>query len=139
MATLSFLSIRGFRRAAQSRARGAAAAAATPAIPVSDYYLVWVSKALTERDLNVPTGPHPHRTGSMLWKKGAMDNIDQRSFFRDDVFSALPWTPDPRHPHLERTRASFELVIKNLNHGKFTLQLTHNADTTSRSYEKTTR
>jgi HKD family nuclease len=126
-------------RADYPRARRTAAAAAVraaPALPISDCYRIWESKALSERDLNVPTGATTHRTGSILWKKGAAENIDQRHFFRDEVFGALTWTPDPKRPHLERARASFELLIKNLNYGKFVLQLTHNTDRTSRSYQQ---
>lgn len=114
----------------------AAIIAPTPVLPIRDYYLVWESKELTERDLNVPTGATTHRTGSMLLKKGAIDNIDQRHFFRDQVFNALTWTRDARKSHLERAVAMFELVIKNLNYGKFRLRLTHNTKTTSRTYRQ---
>jgi HKD family nuclease len=117
-------------------ARAASGAQATPALQTWDYYLVWESKALTERDLNVPTGATTHRTGSMLWKQGGMEGIDQRHFFRDAIFEGLTWTPDQRHPHLERARAIFELVIKNLNYGKFTLQLTHNTRRNTKSYRQ---
>jgi len=124
-------------RPARARAGGAAARAVpTPALPVSEYYLVWESKALTERDLNVPSGPTTARTGSMLLKKGALENIDQRHFFRDEVFDALTWTRDPKKPHLERAAAMFELVVKNLNYGKFRLRLTHNTKTTSKTYRQ---
>jgi len=124
------------RRAVPARAgrRGAARPAPRPPLPIEGYYLIWESKALTERDLNVPTGPGTHRTGSMLWKKGATENIDQRHFFREEVFDGLEWTPDTRQPHLERARANFEIIVKNLNYGKFMLRLTHNASTTSRAY-----
>jgi HKD family nuclease len=129
----------GPRRIAQARA-GAPVRATRPtprpALPIDDYYLVWQSRALTERDLNVPTGTTTHRTGSMLWKKGATEGIDQRHFFRDEVFDGLSWTADSRRSHLERTRASFEIVVKNLNYGKFTLQLSHNTRTTSEAYRQ---
>jgi HKD family nuclease len=127
------------RQAAPARAGAPGAAARpapTPALPMTGYYLIWESNALTERDLNVPTGATTHRTGSMLWKKGATEGIDQRHFFRNEVFDATIWTPDPKHPHLERARASFEIVIKNLSYGNFMLQLTHNTDRTSRSYKQ---
>jgi HKD family nuclease len=138
------LRIRG-RRGSTSKQRGPARAggrrviarpAPTPALPITEYSLVWESNALTERDLNVPTGATTHRTGSMLWKKGATEGIDQRHFFRDEVFDTTIWTADPKHAHLERARASFEIVVKNLNYGNFMLQLTHNTDKESRSYEQ---
>jgi HKD family nuclease len=120
------------RRGERRAGRGVPA----PALPISDYYLVWQSNPLTERDLNVPTGPTTHRTGSMLWKKGAMEGIDQRHFFRDQVFEGLLWQADAKRQHLERARATFELAVKNLNYGKFTLQLTHNTLQNTASYRQ---
>lgn len=119
-----------------ARAAQPAIAQPAPAVRATEYYLVWESNALTQRDLNVPTGPNTHRTGSMLLKKGAMDNIDQRHFFRDEVFDTLNWIPDPRKPHIERASAKFELVIKNVNYGNFTLRLSHNTKTNTRSYQQ---
>src|SRR5690606_12756867 len=56
-----------------------------------DWILMWESNGLTERDLNIPTGPNTNPTGSMLFKKGNMDDIDQRHYFREDVFVDLDW------------------------------------------------
>lgn len=50
---------------------------------------IWESNALTQRDLNIPKGENTNPTGSMLFKKGKNKGIDQRHFFRDDVFDAL--------------------------------------------------
>ena len=105
-----------------------------PAVRATEYYLVWESKELKRRDLNIPTNPNTHATGSMLLKKGAMEGIDQRHFFRDDVFDALKWVPDKSTPHIERASAQFELVIKNLNYGKFALKLSHNTKKDTASY-----
>ena len=99
-------------------------------------YLVWESKPLTERDLSIPTGAGTHATGSMGLKKGALDNIDQRHYFRDEVFAHLTWTPDPPPKKWERAHAKFELVIKNLNYGVFDLKLSHFTDQKSASYRQ---
>jgi HKD family nuclease len=99
-------------------------------------YLVWESKELTERDLNIPTSAGTNPTGSMGWKKGAFDDIDQRHYFREDVFSDLNWIPDKPPSKWERTQAKFELVVKNLNYGVFDLKLSHNTDTDSTSYRQ---
>lgn len=123
------------RRAVPARAT-VTRPAPRPTLPTEDYHLIWESRALTERDLNVPSGATTHRTGSMLWKKGAAEGIDQRHFFRDDVFDGLVWTSDRKLPHIERARASFEIVIKNLNYGKFMLQVSHNTSTTSKAYRQ---
>ncbi len=107
-----------------------------PPEPGSGFLLVWESRGLTERDLNVPKGDGTHATGSMLWKKGAAEGIDQRHFFRDEVFAGLDWQRDPSLPHYERTQADFFLVVKGINCGKFTLRLSNNSDTTTRTYEQ---
>jgi hypothetical protein len=103
-------------------------------VAVASKYLVWESKQLTERDLSIPKSEGTHPTGSMGWKKGAFDDIDQRHYFREDVFADLDWIPDQKRPKWERAQAKFELVIKNLNYGVFDLKLSHNTDTESRTY-----
>jgi HKD family nuclease len=117
------------------------AAPAVPLPPVSAVrYLVWQSKALHERDLNIPVGANTSATGSMGLKKGALedDKIDHRHYFRDEVFAHLTWTPDPspQKAHLERAFSNFELIVKNLNYGVFTLKLSHNTDQNSKSYKQ---
>lgn len=114
----------------------AAAAVPVPAIPNPDFVLIWESKGLTERDLNIPSGTGTHATGSMLWKKGAAEDIDQRHFFRDEAFDGLNWQPDPNKPHLQRVEADFKIVVKGLNFGEHKLKLTHNTDKTSASYQQ---
>jgi HKD family nuclease len=100
------------------------------------YLMIWESKGLTERDLNIPSGDGTHATGSMLWKKGAADDIDQRHFFRDEAFAGLDWKHDPNKANYERSEAKFQIVVKGLNYGEFQLKLSHNKDKTSRSYEQ---
>lgn len=99
-----------------------------------EFVMVWQSKALTERDLNIPTGSRTNATGSMLWKKGAAEDIDQRHFFRDEVFAGLRWNRDSRKTHYERSEADFILVVKGLNYGVSRLKLSHNTSVTSATY-----
>jgi HKD family nuclease len=99
-------------------------------------YLVWKSRALTERDLNIPTGRHTNPTGSMGLKKGSFTEIDQRHYFRDQVFTDLNWTRDTPPTKWERGHAKFELVIKTINYGVFELKLSHNTNRRSRSYRQ---
>ncbi|MBL7767113.1 MAG: phospholipase D family protein [Chitinophagaceae bacterium] len=100
--------------------------------------LVWESGKLTERDLNIPKGSNTNPTGSMLFKKGKMEDIDQRHYFRDTVFSSLKWKRDtkPGTTHLERAVATFKIVIEGKNEGTFKLTITHNTRTDTRSYEQ---
>ena len=80
-------------------APAAAAPAAAPAplpVPVEDRWeQVWESNGLTRRHLNIPDGDNTNPTGSMLMGVGAWDGIDQRHYFRDEVFAALDWVPEP--------------------------------------------
>jgi len=99
-------------------------------------YLVWESKELTERDLSIPKSAGTHQTGSMGWKKGAFEDIDHRHYFRDEVFSGLNWTKDPKKSNIERTKAKFELIVKNLNYGVFDLKLSHKTDIQSTTYQQ---
>jgi HKD family nuclease len=121
---------------------GTLAVAPTPAVPVTSL-LVWESDPLVRRDLNIPlsksrNNKRTNPTGSILLKKGAFENIDPRTYFRDDLFAHLAWTSDlaSRKPHLERASENFELVIKNVNCGVFKLKLTHDTRLGSRTREE---
>jgi HKD family nuclease len=95
-------------------------------------HLVWESEPLKRRDLNIPYPKSRHDkktnpTGSILLKKGAFEDINPLTYFRDNLFAHLTWTSDPesKKPHLERAFEDFELVIKNVNCNVFKLKLTH--------------
>lgn len=100
--------------------------------------LAWQSKALTRRDLMIPTRATTNPTGSMLFGKGALEDIDQRHYFRDEVFAHLNWQHDSaaRTRHYERAEAQFQLVIRDVNYGAFTLRLSHNSRTDTKSYKQ---
>ncbi len=100
--------------------------------------LVWQSESLTRRDLQIPEGASTNPTGSMLFGKGALDDIDQRHYFRDEVFPVLDWKFDTRlqTSHMERAEARFQLVIRDVDYGVFTLRLSHNSRTDTRAYEQ---
>ncbi|MBU1695262.1 MAG: phospholipase D family protein [Verrucomicrobia bacterium] len=104
--------------------------------PDRRFLLVWESRGLTERDLNIPSGSKTHATGSMLRKKGASEDIDQRHYFRDDVFAGLYWQTDRALPHYERAEAIFQICVKGLHYGSFKLKLSHNTNTESKSYKQ---
>jgi len=100
--------------------------------------LVWESKPLTARSLNIPRGSNTHSTGDANLGLGLMEDIDFQHYFRDVVFSSLPWKKDPASisPYLERAHANIELVIKNISYGVFELEVTHDPRTNTRSYEQ---
>jgi HKD family nuclease len=103
-----------------------------------NYVEVWKSRPLSERDLNIPSGPNTNATGSMLLKKGLLRGVDHRHYFKDQVFSGLDWQddPSPNHKHLKRSKATFRININDINMGEFVLDVNHNSDVTSRSYEQ---
>jgi len=98
--------------------------------------LVWESKALTERSLNIPSGTNTNITGDANLGLGAMVDIDFQHYFRDVVFSSLQWSVSPTSvsPHLERAKVDVELIIKNISYGIFNLEVTHDPRTNTPSY-----
>lgn len=104
----------------------------------NQWILMWESGGLTERDLNIPHGKNTNKTGSMLLKKGNFTQIEQRSYFRNEVFQDLDWNFDVRSgkQHIERTQASFFLQIRGVNFGSFLLKISHNTKTDTASYRQ---
>lgn len=127
-----------FRGTKKPTAKTTAATAAVVGSVSKKGELIWESGKLTERDLNIPKGSNTNPTGSMLFKKGKTEDIDQRHYFRDTVFSSLKWKRDtkPETSHLERAEATFNIVIDGKPSGTFKLTLTHNPRTDTRSYEQ---
>jgi HKD family nuclease len=116
---------------------GVTAAAAVVA-PRERLTLVWTSNPLKRRHLTIPTGSTTHQTGSMLFGKGALSDIDQRHYFRDEVFVDIEWTRDanPRWHHLERGEAEFRFIVKDVEYPSFRLRLTHNTRTDTPGYQQ---
>lgn len=127
-----------FRSGRKPTVRTKTAAVATSGSVPKKGGLVWESGKLTQRDLNIPKGPNTNPTGSMLFKKGKTEGIDQRHYFRDTVFGALKWIKDknPSTSHLERAAATFHIVIDGKSSGRFKLTLTHNPLTTTTAYKQ---
>ena len=104
---------------------------------VTNQNLLWRSGRLNRRDLNIPTGTNTNRTGSMLFKRGdPSQNIDQRVYFRQEVFANQNWEFDrnPRYNYMERCFCNFRFVIKGIDYGVYTLKLSHNTRTDTATY-----
>ncbi|TAL16052.1 hypothetical protein EPN96_10570 [bacterium] len=100
------------------------------------FALVWQSKPLTERDLNIPSGANTHSTGSINLDKGLLDEeVDHRHYFRDEVFQALNWN-QPQKPTIVDAVAKFSLIVKGLNHGEFDLRVKHTTSTNTKTYKQ---
>lgn len=140
-------SISAAKRAAHKKA--AAVPAATKAVPAKkkkndqqpadgvELVLVWQSKELTRRDLDVPiAGRNTNRTGSINLDKGLLpDDVDHRHYFRDEVFSELTWSPTSSKT-VDEAHAKFQLVVKGVSYGEFDLRIGHTTSTTSKSYKQ---
>ncbi len=103
----------------------------------ADYELVWESKELTRRDLSIPDEKVTHATGSMNLDKGRLAaEIDHRHYFRDDIFDALKWKTSSRKNTVEDATATFELVLKGVSAGEYTLTIHHTTSTTTQMYKQ---
>lgn len=100
----------------------------------TSYTLLWESKKLTERALNVPTSAKTNPTGSINLTKGSM-NIDQKTYFRNTVFNSLTWSAKPGTT-LETADCPFTLIVRGHDYGEFSLKLTHDTNTASRSFQQ---
>ncbi len=112
-----------------------AAKAAAPTAGI-DYELMWVSKELERRDLNIPrAGRNTNATGSINLDKGLMEaSVDHRHYFRDVVFAGLNWPA--KSGQVDTTTASFALTIKGVDHGTYNLTVRHTTSTTSATYRQ---
>lgn len=101
----------------------------------SNLELVWESKPLTQRDLNIPNKQNTHPTGSINLDKGQLEEqIDHRHYFRDIVFPNLKWTK--KSNTVEEARARFQLVVKSIYYGEFYLRIGHTFNKTGTSYRQ---
>ena len=119
-------------------AKNAAAVAPAAPLPASgvEYELVWESKALTRRDLNIPDGNSTNRTGSINLDKGLLPpEVDHRHYFREEIFADLSWRQSNR-PTVEEAYTKFQLVLKGINYGEFDLRIAHTMGTRSAAYNQ---
>ena len=109
-------------------AKKAAAGAPLPP-PVSattgvDLELVWESKALTRRDLQIPNGANTHVTGSINLDQGQLPkDVDFQIYFREEVFSALNW--NERSATVEEAYVHCHLILKGISYGDFDIAISH--------------
>jgi HKD family nuclease len=112
---------------------GAPAPKPVPSTVGVEFELVWESKPLEERDLQIPKGKNTNKTGSINLDKGLMpETVDHRPYFRNNVFSALTWTQ--RSATVDEAFAKFQLVLKGISYGEFDLAIRHTTSTTSAAY-----
>jgi len=101
-----------------------------------EYDLVWESKPLSPRDLNIPEGENTNKTGSMSLDKGLLPvDVDHRHYFRENIFDQLDWSAT-RVKTTEEAYAKFHLVIKGISYGEFNLRIGHTVGTDSKAYKQ---
>lgn len=133
------------KAAAKPKPTKAAKKAAPGAVPAPkpipkaagvQFELVWESKPLSLRDLNIPDGATTNKTGSMSLDKGLLPaDVDHRHYFREDIFNQLSWSVTNAKT-TEEAHAKFHLVIKGLSYGDFDLRIGHTMGTTSKAYKQ---
>jgi HKD family nuclease len=99
-------------------------AVARPVSPTSgvNLELVWESKSLAKRDLQIPDSKGTHATGSINLDKGLLEaDVNQRTYFREIVFSELSW--NTRSVTVDEAFAKFHLIIKGLSYGEYDLAI----------------
>jgi hypothetical protein len=120
-------------RAVKPTRAGATAPTPVPATIGVEFELVWESKPLTRRDLTIPDAAGTHATGSVNLDKGLLpEAVDHRSYFRDEVFSALVWKP--RSAAVDEAFAKFQLIIKGISYGEYDVRIGHTTSKTSAAY-----
>jgi hypothetical protein len=126
------------RRAAAAKQPAAAPAAppSPPPAPGVQYEIVWESKELTRRDLNIPDGKNTNSTGSINLDKGLLPaEVDHRHYFREEIFSNLSWGPS-NTATVEEAYTKFQLVLRGISYGEFDLRIAHTKGTTSAAYRQ---
>lgn len=113
----------------------AAPQAVTPTTGI-DYELMWISKELTRRDLNIPApGRNTNATGSINLDKGMMEeSVDHRHYFREVVFAELKWPA--KSGQVDQATGSFAISVKGVDHGTYNLTVRHTTSTTSATYQQ---
>lgn len=127
------------KKAAPAKKAAAAPAATLLSHPPStgvEYELVWESKGLTRRDLNIPDGKNTNSTGSISLDKGLLPaEVDHRHYFREEIFPDLSWGPS-NTATVEEAYTKFQLVLKGISYGEFDLRIAHTKGTTSAAYKQ---
>jgi hypothetical protein len=117
-------------------AKKGAASPLPPPVPGVEYELVWESKGLTRRDLNIPDGKNTNSTGSISLDKGLLPMaVDHRHYFREEIFPDLSWGPSNTKT-VEEAYTKFQLVLKGISYGEFDLRIAHTKGTTSAAYKQ---
>jgi len=102
-----------------------------------DLVLVWISKPLKRAHIGLPNKLGTNPKGSMSLTTGRMESkIDQRHYFRAEVFQHLEWVTDEKLPHKERATVSVNLMIKGIDHGWHELRLSHDTRSETRAYKQ---
>lgn len=106
---------------------------------ITNNQLLWKSKPLKRRDLNIPDKEKTNPTGSMYLKVGdPSQKIDQRHYFREVVFCNAAWQfdSDPRYSYYERCFVKFRIIVKGIDYGIHELKLSHDTRTDTPTYRQ---
>ena len=91
--------------------------------------LIWRKRSLSRSDAQkVPAGTNP--TGNLKLTQASYRSsgnlIDQRTYFRNDVFENLYWSQTNQdNPNYEEVFANFTFIFDNIVNGTFRIRLSH--------------
>lgn len=86
---------------------------------------VWESSPLKNANLDIVKNSNSSPKKRLELGKGAWDCDDHRHYFREEVFAALDWKPDPKASAYELAEAEFTIIVVGANLGKFNLIVSH--------------
>jgi HKD family nuclease len=115
------------KKPSQSKSSGAVGVTLPASASNPAYEAFWESKPLSRRSLTIKSGAKTNPTGSTTLGKGLLSKIDPVTYFRKNIFGHLSWqnyTNKAGHS-AERVDASFDLILKGIKVGTFTLTLRH--------------
>jgi HKD family nuclease len=105
----------------------AAVAATHPPAGTSNGPLVWRKSNLRGTDAQQPPSAGTNPTGNLRFAQARFiatsGLINHRTYFRNDVFGRLPWTPSGGD--MESASANFRIIHRGHHLGDFTLRISH--------------
>ncbi|MDQ2806531.1 MAG: phospholipase D family protein [Chloroflexota bacterium] len=85
--------------------------------------LLW-QKKLSKADAQQPNSERTNRTGNLKLTQSRM-GIDQRTYFRNDLFGDLTWEMSATSEGVEYSYANFRVRIDNHDYGQHLLRISH--------------
>ncbi len=97
------------------------------------YEEVWQLSELKASHVNAGLKRTTKKRGNLSLVQGAYSNIDQRIYFRQEVFKNMKWMAKDGRDY---TVAPFNIIISGINYGQYDLKISHDPRTDTPSYKQ---